>query len=111
MHHLPDVKHDLSNSGLGRETRPALQIKRRSNLRQDAARTPQGPQTVNPPTQDTSTPQKPYVRRSHFEVEPAAFALALVAVVASISLWNPAPSPQQFSPAEATRTVAQAPSR
>ena len=66
---------------------------------------------MNRPTQNLSTNPQPYVRRSHFEVEPAAFALALVAVVASISLWNPAPSPQQFSPAEATRTVAQAPNR
>lgn len=66
---------------------------------------------MNEPTQNTSTNAQPYVRRSHFEVEPAAFALALIAVVASISLWNPAPSAEQFAPAEATRTVAQAPSR
>lgn len=63
------------------------------------------------PTQHQPANPQPFVRRSHFEVEPAAFALALVAVVASISLWNSAPPAQQFSPAEATRTVAEAPSR
>lgn len=66
---------------------------------------------MNQPTQNLSTNPQPYVRRSHFEVEPAAFALALIAVVASISLWNPSPAAEQFAPAEATRTVAQAPSR
>ena len=63
------------------------------------------------PTQNRPANTQPFVRSSHFEVEPAAFALALIAVVASISLWNPSPTPEQFAPAEATRTVAQAPSR
>lgn len=53
--------------------------------------------------------QQPYVRPSAFEVEPAMFALALIAAVVSISLWTSAPSPQQFAPADQTPTVAEAP--
>ena len=36
MHHLPVVKHDLSNTGPRRETRIALQIGQRSNRRKDS---------------------------------------------------------------------------
>ena len=66
---------------------------------------------MNEPTHKTSTRTQPYVHRSRFEVEPVAFALALIAVVASISLRNPSPSPEQLAPVEAAHTVAQAPSR
>lgn len=54
---------------------------------------------------------KPYVRPSRFELEPAMFTVALVAVVMSICAWNPVPSQQQqqAAPADATHTVAQAP--
>lgn len=58
-------------------------------------------------SQPASTPV--YVRPSPFELEPAVFALALVAAVLSISLWNSAPSEQQFAPADQAPTVAEAP--
>ena len=104
MHHLPHVKHALSNSDLPRGNSPGAA--------DEAAQPPlQGLQTVTEPTQNHPATTQPFVRRSRFEVEPAAFALALIAVVASISLWNPAPAAEQFAPAEALRTVAQAPSR
>ena len=104
MHHLPHVKHALSNRGLPRGNS--------SGVADKAVQPPlQGLQTVTEPTQHQPANMQPFVRRSRFEVEPAAFALALIAVVASISLWNPAPSAEQFAPAEAMRTVAQAPSR
>lgn len=62
-------------------------------------------------SQTSSTPasQQPYVRPSRIELEPAAFALAVVAVVMSISLWNPLPSAQQVAPVEHQPEVAQAP--
>ena len=66
---------------------------------------------MDQPTQSPKANAPAYVRRRHLDVEPAAFALALIAVVASISLWKPLPSAEQFAPAEALRTVAQAPSR
>lgn len=66
---------------------------------------------MNQPPETPQSITQPYVRQSRFEAEPAAFALALIAVVASISLWKPLPSVEQFAPAEAVRTVAQAPSR
>ena len=104
MHHLPAVTHALSNSGLRRGNSPGVA--------DEAAQPPlQGLQTVTEPTQNHPAKTQPFVRRSRFEVEPAAFALAVIAVVASISLWNPAPSAEQFAPAEAMRTLAQAPSR
>ena len=61
--------------------------------------------------QTASTPASPpaYVRPSRFELEPALFALALIAAVMSISLWNAAPDEQQFAPADQTPTVAEAP--
>ena len=61
------------------------------------------------PTQATDL--KPYVRPSRFELEPAMFTLAVVAVVMSICAWNPvaAPQQQQAAPTDATSTVAQAP--
>ena len=62
------------------------------------------------PSQTPQTVTPPYVRKRRLELEPAAFALALIAVVASISMWKPLPSAEQFAPAEAVRTVAQAPS-
>ena len=70
----------------------------------------QGLQTVSGPSQIPATSTEPYVRKRRLDVEPAAFALALIAVVASISLWKPLPSAEQFAPAEVVRTVAQAPS-
>lgn len=66
---------------------------------------------MNEPTQKTSIPTQPYAHRNHFEVEPVAFALALIAVVASISSWNPSPPAERLAPVEAAHTVAQAPSR
>ena len=66
---------------------------------------------MNQPTKSPQANAQAYVRRRHLEVEPAAFALALIAVVTSISLWKPVPAAEQFAPAEALRTVAQAPSR
>ena len=76
----------------------------------DSAQLPQGLQTVIDPSETPPTGTEPYVRKRRLDVEPAAFALALIAVVASISLWKPLPSAEQFAPAEAVRTVAQAPS-
>jgi hypothetical protein len=61
-------------------------------------------QTANAPAE-----LQPYVRPSRFELEPTAFALAVVAVVMSISLWNPATDAQQLAPADQTPTVAEAP--
>lgn len=60
----------------------------------------------------TEQPQtlQPYVRAHRFESEPVLFACALVAVVMAISLWRPLPEPQQAAPADAPRTLAQAPS-
>ena len=54
---------------------------------------------------------QPYVRPSRFELEPAMFTVALVAVVMSICAWNPvATQPQhQAAPIDGTSTVAQAP--
>ena len=60
-------------------------------------------------TSRTAPNQQPYVRPSHFEVEPAVFALAVVAVVMSISLWNPIPTEQQVAPTQNQPTVAEAP--
>ena len=65
---------------------------------------------MNQPTLSPQDNAQAYVRRRRIEVEPAAFALALIAVVTSISLWKPVPPAEQFAPAEALRTVAQAPS-
>lgn len=64
---------------------------------------------MNRQTSSTPASQQPYVRPSRIEVEPAVFALAVVAVVMSISLWNPLPSAQEFAPAEHQPEVAQAP--
>ena len=65
---------------------------------------------MNQPTQSPPASAQAYVRRRRLKVEPVAFALALIAVVTSISLWKPVPPAEQFAPAEALRTVAQAPS-
>lgn len=64
---------------------------------------------MDSPTSSSPANQQPYVRPSRFEVEPAVFALALVAVVMSISLWSPLPSAQQVAPAEHQPEVAEAP--
>lgn len=61
-------------------------------------------QTSNAPAE-----LQPYVRPSRFELEPTAFALAVVAVVMSISLWSPVAEVQQLAPADQTPTVAEAP--
>ena len=66
---------------------------------------------MDQPTQSPQAITQAYVRRRHLEVEPAVFALALIAVVTSISLCKPVPPVEQIAPAEAPRTVAQAPSR
>ncbi|MDO9095546.1 MAG: hypothetical protein Q7U99_23260 [Rubrivivax sp.] len=54
---------------------------------------------------------KPYVRPSRLELEPAVFALAVIGVVMSISLWKPVPADQQVTPQQPsqTQTLAQAP--
>ena len=54
---------------------------------------------------------QPYVRPSRFELEPAVFAAAVVAVVMSICSWNPTvgEQQQQAAPTDSTHTVAQAP--
>jgi hypothetical protein len=62
----------------------------------------------------TPSPQasvQAYVRPSRIEVEPVVFAVALVALVMSISLWRPAaqPQPQQAAPVEHSQTLAAAP--
>lgn len=64
---------------------------------------------MDSPTSSTPASQQPYVRPSRIELEPAVFALAVVAIVMSISLWNPLPSGQQMAPAEQQPEVAQAP--
>lgn len=77
----------------------------------DSAQMLPGHQSVNLPPETPQTGTQPYIRKSRLEVEPAAFALAVIAVVVSISLWKPVPSAEQFAPVEVVRTVAQAPSR
>ena len=61
------------------------------------------------PTQ--STDLQPYVRPSRFELEPAMFTLAVVAVVMSICAWSPVATQQQqqAAPVDGSSTVAQAP--
>jgi hypothetical protein len=95
------VKQVLSNAGLRRDTAFALQTRQRQNTR--------GRQTVNAQTANPSTSQPVFVRPSRFEVEPAVFALTVVALVMSICAWNPQPQAQQVAPADHSSTLAQAP--
>lgn len=65
-----------------------------------------------PPSQ-TATLQ-PYVRQRRIDVEPALFALGVLAVVLSISGWKPLAAAQQAAtqqaaPAQATHIAAAAP--
>lgn len=65
---------------------------------------------MNGQAQLPSANPQPYVRPSRFELEPAVFALSVVAVVMSICAWNPVDvQQQQAAPADNTSTVAQAP--
>lgn len=66
---------------------------------------------MNLQTVSTSVKPQHHVRRRHIDWEAAVFALALIAVVSSISLWNPLPKAEQMAPVEASNTLAQAPSR
>ena len=66
---------------------------------------------MNGQAQPHSVEPQPYVRPSRFELEPAVFAAAVVAVVMSICAWNPTvgeQQQQQAAPTDATHTVAQA---
>lgn len=66
---------------------------------------------MNGQAQTQSADLQPYVRPSRFELEPAMFTVAVVAVVMSICAWNPVATQQQQQavPADATHTLAQAP--
>ncbi len=66
---------------------------------------------MNGQAQTLSADPQPYVRPSRFELEPAMFTLAVVAVVMSICSWNPVATQQQqqAAPVDNTQTVAQAP--
>lgn len=63
---------------------------------------------MNGQAQLPSTDLQPYVRPSRFELEPAMFTLAVVAVVMSICAWSPVATQQQAAPTEDTSTVVQA---
>jgi len=66
---------------------------------------------VNSQSPAQTSKLQPYVRPSRIEVEPAVFALAVIGVVMSISLWKPVPAEQQVAPQQPsqTQTLAQAP--
>ena len=64
---------------------------------------------MNAQTAQTTASQPTFVRPSRFEVEPAVFALAVVALVMTICAWNPQPQAQQVAPMDQDSTVAQAP--
>jgi hypothetical protein len=95
------VKQVLSNAGLRRDTAFALQTRQRQNTR--------GRHTVNAQTAQQTSSQPAFVRPSRFEIEPAVFALTVVALVMSICAWNPQPQAQQVSPMEQASTMAEAP--
>lgn len=60
-----------------------------------------------PPSQPATL--QPYVRQRRIDVEPALFALGVLAVVLSISGWKPLAATQQAAPAQATHVAAAAP--
>jgi hypothetical protein len=62
--------------------------------------------TTNPSSQSKN---EPFVRRRRIELEPAVFALTVVALVMSISLWSPLPKAQHMVPGDASTSVSQAP--
>jgi hypothetical protein len=65
--------------------------------------------TVNGQAQINTATAQPYVRPSRFELEPAVFTVALVAVVMSICTWNPVVTEQQqAAPVDGGSTVVQA---
>ncbi len=63
---------------------------------------------MNREPQANTTSQQVYVRPSRIQIEPAVFALTVVAVVLSISTWRPQPATQQATPAEQGQTLAAA---
>jgi hypothetical protein len=64
---------------------------------------------VNGQPQSQQNHLQPYVRPRSIELEPAAFALSVLAVVMSIGFWKPLPTVQQAAPVEQVQTVAAAP--
>ncbi len=71
--------------------------------------TEQGHPKVNSQSPSQPSNRQTFVRPSGIEVEPVVFALAVIGVVMSISLWKPVPDDQQVAPQQAPQTLAQAP--
>jgi hypothetical protein len=64
---------------------------------------------VSPSNPNSHSKTEPFVRRRRIELEPAVFALTVVALVMSISIWSPLPKAQHMAPGDASTAVSQAP--